>query len=146
MTFCSHDIDIDTSPDHARRYLEQVPNLPAWTEFFRAVGERHGEYYRVESVMGPIDTRISRYTDGDVAVCTVHSLIRGQREQAVIRIRPAGTGVNVAFTIQLPETAPAELTAVAAATLHRELTALKAILEHHVVRTGAESNPGVSDA
>lgn len=137
MISCSYDINIDTTPGHARRYLEQVPNLPSWTEFFSAVGDRNGEYYRVESVMGPIETRISHHQDGDVEVCTVHSLIRDQHEQAVIRIRLADTGVNVAFTIQLPDTAPAKLTAAAKATLRRELTTLKDILEHDVRANGA---------
>lgn len=138
MPSCSYDIDIDTTPGHARRYLEHVPNLPSWTEFFSAVGDRHGEYYRVESAMGPIETRISHHQDGDVGVCTVHSLIHGRREQAVIRIRPAGAGVNVAFTIQLPDTAPAELMLVAETTLRRELTALKNILERDIVATAQQ--------
>ena len=110
-------------------FVREVTNLPRWTDFFLSVGARTNGYHAVDSVMGPISTRILESPDGGGLLYTIESIIRGVPETATVSLRPLGHVVRVEFTVTLPDDASPELRARADATLADELVRLRAICE-----------------
>jgi hypothetical protein len=125
----SRHIDIHAELGGVAAFVREVTNLPRWTDFFRSVGARTDGYHAVESVVGPISTRILESTDGGGPLCTIESIIAGARETATVHLRPLGDAVRVEFTIALRDDASPELRAGADATLAQELARLRAICE-----------------
>lgn len=129
MISVSRHIDIHADLAGVAAFVREVTNLPRWTDFFRSVGARTGGYHAVESVVGPIATRILESPDGGGLLCTIESIIAGVRETATVHLLPAGDAVRVEFTIALPDDASPALCARADATLADELVRLRGICE-----------------
>lgn len=115
-------------PDAVLAYVAHVPNLPAWTTFFLAVGPARGDAFAVESLVGPlvIWTEVTEVAEIDGAGrCVIRTLNAEQPEQAVVEVRPGPGGSQVSFTVMLPVDDPGPVAlARAAETVDRELARL----------------------
>ncbi|MEW9532351.1 hypothetical protein [Microbispora sp. NPDC049125] len=126
-------IGIDRAPADVGDYLGEVPNLPAWTRFFRRVSPIPGrDHYEVETVMGTIETWIEASGEpGGPLIRSITSLIGGRREQAVLRLSPelGGSATSVEFTVRLPAGTPPDRAAGQRTAMTEELRRLKGLLE-----------------
>lgn len=136
MISCIHQITIQQEIDQVGRYLQQVRNLPAWTRFFREVGDAVDGRYQVQTVLGPIQTWIETQIEPSQQTYWICSIIRGAEERAQLTLTPAA-GTQVQFTVWLPDHAPAEQVARQQSVLLQELELLKQIMESQAVRNSA---------
>lgn len=133
MTTCTAQTEVARPVEDVAEFLARVPNLPSWTTFFRSVGtSADGKRYPVVSAMGELESWIvvGGEPDGSTT-CTIHSLIRGREERAVLRLAGSGDGAAtvVEFTVRLPAEAPDERAAQQRSVMAGELRRLKDLLE-----------------
>ncbi|MET8630093.1 hypothetical protein ABZW30_41340 [Kitasatospora sp. NPDC004669] len=110
-------------------YLGHMPNLTEWTTFFQAVdGEKDGRF-QVQSVMGPIETWITGTESAGARRYVIHSLIRGQEEEAELDLQEHAEHVAVRFTVNLPPHVDEDVVVGQRNEMAEELVQLKRLLE-----------------
>jgi hypothetical protein len=123
---CTRSIRIQRDAAAVGDFLAEVPNLPAWTGFFRSVGPAADGRHPVETLLGPAETWIEPGRDG-YDIC---SLIRGQVERATLTVRPEPDGgVTVEFAVRLPDGASAEHAAAQRNRMGHELQTLGELIQ-----------------
>jgi len=82
-------------------FAARVPNLPAWSGFFRSVGDLVDGHYPVQTPVGLIQTRIEHSSNPGSDQISICSLIKGRSERAELVLTDDGDGVRAHFTIDL---------------------------------------------
>lgn len=99
MSVCTESIHVDNSPERVAAFLQDVHNLPRWTEFFRSVGEPVGDRWEVRTAMGTtMCTRIDRTAAGRYVIS---SLVGEREERAALTALPEDGGTRVSFTVKV---------------------------------------------
>jgi hypothetical protein len=130
MPAVTREITIDAEIGEIAAFVGHVPHLPAWTTFFKEVGEETDGRYAVTSIMGSIHTWMLQEEHAGGLLISLCSAIRETEERATVQLTevPDG-GVRVAFTVTLPDGLPSAVVDDQHAEQEQELATLKRLVE-----------------
>lgn len=129
MTRCTSSVRMAATPNLVADVAGHVPNLPAWTDFFRSVGPCVDGRWTVNTVMGTIRTWIERDQTPHGARLRICSLVADRSEQAEIDLWADGDGCIVEFTVTLGAGAPVQAALAQRERMGEELERLRKIVE-----------------
>lgn len=121
-------VSIDCPPARVYAFVRHPENLPRWASGLGTAIRRAGDGWVLDTADGPLGFRF--VADNDVGVLDhVVTLASGESVLNPMRVVPNGEGSEVSFTLfELPGMT-AEAFAADAATVERDLRALKRVLE-----------------
>ncbi|MCZ8306436.1 MULTISPECIES: hypothetical protein [unclassified Microcystis] len=127
--FYNRSVNIQSSIEEVKTFVNHVPNLLKWTQFFLAIEEVKEERYTVQTKFGQATTWIELIQTLSGYQLNLHSLFGTRLESALIHLETNELETRLTFEIHLPTQWTEEQTNSQLQQLQGELFKLKALIE-----------------